>query len=196
MISNAKPMPLKTPLTMLLIVLGGFASAQNRSADFRVTRISRDLVPNPEYNYSGTVTFPVNGRERWLAVEVEFSAAPEFTDELTLKYFILLGGKLLTGEVTHVNILGGRELRSVMYIPPHALAHVLGNRALTVNAVENIAVQLLQQGAVKGEQSLTRSRPQWFTTVPAVTGLVVNKNETPFAPLYWDRYEQIKSPSR
>jgi hypothetical protein len=24
-------------------------------------------------------------------------------------------------------------------------------------------------------------------------GLVLNKDETPFAPLFWDRYEQIKT---
>jgi hypothetical protein len=28
--------------------------------------------------------------------------------------------------------------------------------------------------------------------VPQVAGFLLNKNETPFAPLYWDRYEQIK----
>ena len=27
---------------------------------------------------------------------------------------------------------------------------------------------------------------------PKLTGLILNKNETPFAPLYFDRYEAIK----
>jgi hypothetical protein len=54
-------------------------------------------------------------------VEVEFTAAPEFTDELTFKYFILINGKLLIGEVTHVNIATGRQSRSVMYVASPAL---------------------------------------------------------------------------
>jgi hypothetical protein len=29
--------------------------------------------------------------------------------------------------------------------------------------------------------------------MPQIAGFVLNKNETPFAQLYWDRYEQIKS---
>jgi hypothetical protein len=29
--------------------------------------------------------------------------------------------------------------------------------------------------------------------LPPITGFVLNKNETPFAPLYWDRYPQIKT---
>jgi hypothetical protein len=46
---------------------------------------------------------------------------------------------------------------------------------------------------VKAEASLNRAAPQWFATLPQVSGFVLNKNQTPFAPLYWDRYEQIKS---
>jgi hypothetical protein len=57
-------------------------------------------------------------------------------------------------------------------------------------------VQIVQQGAVKSELSIERQAPNWFTSMPQVTGMVLNKNETPFAPLYWDRYEQIKTPAR
>ncbi len=34
-------------------------------------------------------------------MEVEFATASEFTDDLTFKYYILVNGKLLTGEVVH-----------------------------------------------------------------------------------------------
>jgi hypothetical protein len=58
--------------------------------------------------------------------------------------------------------------------------------------VQNIAVQIAQQGAVKDELSLTRAPPRWYASLPQLAGFLLNKNETPFAPLYWDRYEQIK----
>jgi hypothetical protein len=115
---------------------------------------------------------------------------------LTVRYFILINGKLLTGEVTHANILAGRDNRSVMYVPPAALLHVLNNRPVTPTSVQNIAVQLVQGNAVKDELNLVRAPAQWYTTIPALTGLVLNKNETPFAPLYWDRYLQIKRQAR
>jgi len=57
-------------------------------------------------------------------------------------------------------------------------------------------VQIVQQGAVKNELSLARAPVQWFATLPQISGFVLNKNETPFAPLYWDRYEQIKASGR
>ena len=169
---------------------------QARSGDFQITKITKNLITSPQYTYNGAEQYQANQRDRWLEVEVEFVAAPEFTDELTLKYFILLNGKLLPGDVTHANILAGRENRSVMYVPPAALSRVLSNRPVTPTSVQNIAVQIVQGGAVKDELSLVRAPAQWYTTIPALNGLVLNKNETPFAPLYWDRYVQIKKQAR
>lgn len=189
----------KTTLTFLsslccLVAVNAFAQVnRGGGGDFQVTKISRNLITTPQYSYTGAQQFTTNQRDRWLEVEVEFAAAPEFTDELTFKYYILVNGKLLTGEVTHTNVAAGRDNRSVMYVSPKTLARIMGNRAVTPNSVQNIAVQIVQQGAVKSELSLDRAPANWFASMPQVAGLVLNKNETPFAPLYWDRYEQIKS---
>lgn len=179
-------------LTSAVIALAGFAAAQTRAAEFQLTKITKNLVTTPQFAYTGGQQYLANQRDRWLEVEVEFTAAPEITDELTFKYFILINGKLLTGEVTHVNIAAGRENRSVMYVSPRALARFVGNGAVTPNAIQNIAIQIVKGGAIKDELSFSRAAAQWYAGLPAVTGFVLNKNETPFAPLYWDRYEQIK----
>jgi hypothetical protein len=175
----------------------GFSSAsfaQTRLPnEFQVIKITQNLITTPEFTYAGAGQYATDERGRWLEVEVEFSSAPEFTDELTFKYFILINGRLLAGEVTHVNIPAGRNNRSVMYVPPNALARFSSNRSVGGSNIQNIAVQMLQQGALKSELSLGRAPPQWYRTIPEVTGYVLNKNETPFAPLYWERYVQIKS---
>ena len=188
-----------TPSVLAVAGLLGFASglfAQAPSGQIQITKISKNLITNPQFTYTGAEQFVAGQRDRWLEVEVEFTSTADFTDDLTLRYYILVNGKLLTGEVTHTNIAGGRECRSVMYVPPQALIRVMGNRPIASNSVQNIAVQAVQQGAVKDEQSLTRSAPQWYKGIPSLSGLVLNKNETPFASLYWDRYEQIKTPGR
>jgi hypothetical protein len=177
--------------TTAFIPLATFS--QTRGSDFQLTKITKNLISTPQFAYSGAQQYQTNQRDRWLEVEVEFAAAPEFTDELTFKYFILINGRLLTGEVTHTNIAAGRENRSVMYVSPRALARFNANRPITPVAVQNIAVQIVQQGAVKDELSLVRAPAQWYSTLPPAAGSVLNKNETPFAPLYWDRYEQIKN---
>jgi hypothetical protein len=166
-----------------------------QTPEFQITKISKNLVSTPQFAYAGAVQHQTqtNQRDRWLEVEVEFKAAPELTNELTFKYYILFNGTLLTGEVTHVNIPAGRENRSVMYVPPRALARFADKRPITENLCQNIAVQIVQRGTVQAETSLSRGQPQWFEALPHVSGVVLNKDQTPFAPLYWDRYEQIKT---
>jgi hypothetical protein len=181
-------------LLALSIFLPLIASAQTRPAvDFQITKITKNLIPTPQFAYTGAAQNQTNQRDRWLEVEVEFRATPELTNEVTFKYYILFNGTLLTGEVTHVNIPAGRENRSVMYVPPRALARFSNNRPITENSCQNIAEQIVQQAAVKAEASLNRAQPQWFEALPQVSGLVLNKDQTPFAPLYWDSYDQIKS---
>ena len=180
---------------LFLLVVPVVAFAQVRTAsEFQIMRIRPDFISTPQFAYTGAEQFQSNQRDRWLEVEVEFVATPEFTDEMTFKYYILLNGKLLTGEVTHTNIPAGRQNRSVMYVSPKTIARFLANRPATPNVVQNIAVQIVQQGAVKDEMSTARAAAQWYSTIPQLTGFVLNKNQTPFAPLYWDRYEQIKPP--
>lgn len=157
--------------------------------EFQITKITKNVVPTPDY---GLGQYRGGSNDRWLEVEVEFNAAPEWTDELSLKYYILFNGRLLTGEVTHVNIPGGLN-RSVMYVIPVAVVRFAGNRPILPSAFQNIAVQVIQGGTVKDESSLVRAPGQWFAALSPVSGFVLNKNETPFAPLYWDRYAQIKT---
>src|SRR5437870_8131060 len=186
------------PILISATILAGIPTlmrAQPRAAvDFQLLKINTNFISSPQFTYTGAEQFQADQREKWLEVEVTFACAPEFTDELTLKYFILVNGKLLTGEVTHVNIPAGRENRSVMYVTPKTLQRLMLGRTVTNNALQNAAVQLMQQGALKDELSAQRAAPQWYATLPQVAGLVLNKNETPFAPLYWDRYCQIKTP--
>jgi hypothetical protein len=180
---------------ILFALLPLSASAQTRVPvpDFQITKIAPNFISSPQFTYTGAGQYQTDQRDKWLEMEVTFTATPEFTDELSLKYFILVNGNLLTGEVTHVNIPAGRENRSVMYVPPRTLQRLMLGKTITVNAVQNVAVQLMQQGALKSELSLNRAPAQWYSGISQLGGLVLNKNETPFAPLYWDRYCQIKT---
>jgi hypothetical protein len=182
---------------LVLFFMPPMAPAQVRGpADFQITKITKNLISTPQFTYIGAEQHPTDQRERWLEVEVEFTAAPAWTDELTFRYYILFNGRLLTGEVTHTNISAGHGKHSVMYVSPRTLARFSDDRPVMLNSFQNIAVQIVQQGAIKGEFSLVRAPPQWFATMSQINGFVLNKDETPFESLYWDRYEQIKIPSR
>ena len=61
--------------------------------------------------------------------------------------------------------------------------HVVGGEEGDVR----IGGQLLAGDATKSPSS------RWWNTMPQATGLVLGKDKTPFAPLWWDRYSEMKS---
>jgi hypothetical protein len=163
---------------------------------FQITKIQPSIIRTPDYQYQGDQRRTPQS-ERWLEVEVEFTADAEYTEEATFKYYILLVGKCLTGEVTHVNIPKGRELRSVMYLAPRTLTRLLEGKTMTAVSIEDVGVQILVRGQVLATRSFkARGEVPWWQSMQQINGLVLNKNETPFAPLYWDRYEAIKASAR
>jgi hypothetical protein len=182
-------------LLLAFLWVANAAQAQQRGSGYEISGISPSVVRTPDYDFSGDKKPGVRPRN-WLEVEVEFRAEPEMTEELTVKYYILVNKTLFVGETTHVNIAKGRERRSVMYIAPNTLERLMEGKPFNASAIENVGVELLKQGQLVAVKSLKDSRVPWWQQFPQTTGYVLNKNDTPFAPLYWDRYEAIKPNSR
>lgn len=179
----------KTSLFVLSIA-ALLTSALGRD-DYQIKKVQPSVIRTPIFQFAGD-TRRTGQSQQWLEVEVSFESNVEITDELQFKYYVLVGGKCLTGEVTHINILRGRDLASVMYVSPHTLAKVLNNKPLTGVSIENAAVQILSKGQLLAERSFKEAGAQWWQKMEQAPGLMFNKNETPFSPLYWDRYEEIK----
>ncbi len=129
---------------------------------------------------------------KWLEVEVEFvSLVP--AKELTFHYSIAIENTLFVGDVTHIDILPGQSLFSVMYIAPRTLTSLLRGAPLLPTSVQNIDVQILRPGvAAPLAEKMLHPGPPFYSTMQQVPNMVLNKNQTPFANLWWDRYEVIK----
>ncbi len=163
-----------------------------RAGDVKIEKIAPAVIKTPEFNYTG------GSQKRsqvgsWLEVEVEFETKAEMIDELSFNYKILINGKLLVGEVTHISIPKGREHYSVAYVAPRALDNVMGGKSLTAASIQGIWVDVNRQGQVLSTLSTAKSA---VPNVPQVPGFVLNKSQTPFSILYWDRYEALKPASR
>ena len=168
------PTPVGAPVTIGAVKLG---------------KVQHSLVKTPEFQITGGQAKRYKTGE-WLELEVEFETKREEVDELTFKYTVLVEKKLLDGEVTVINIPKGRDHYSVMYVAPRSLEKLTAGKPVTPAAVENVWVDVLWHGQVLDSVSVHPGKPP---NLPHITGLVANKNETPFAPLYYDRYEVIKS---
>lgn len=194
--------------TLAAIVALPSAQAQPTSEDFQINKIAPDLVITPEYSVNfGPKNKKVPKNKEWLEVEVSFDwqpreKKPEFLDELTINYYVLLNNKsreapegtLLTGAVTHVAIPQGKGMNSVMYVSPRTLERFFEGKIPTTasSAVLDVGVTITKQGQLVAESSW-KGRGQWWSAMQQAGGYVLNKSETPFAPLAWDYYEAIKA---
>jgi hypothetical protein len=155
----------------------------------KISKIEPQGVKTPEYSITG-------GPQKrskvgtWLEVEVEFETKPADIDELTFAYVIMVENNLLTGSVTHVNIPQGKDHYSVMYVSPRALDKLTGGKPLTSASIQNVWVTVSRQGQVLDQSAAPKKVA--IPNLPQTAGLVLNKSETPFAPLFYDRYEAIK----
>jgi hypothetical protein len=156
----------------------------------KLGKVQPAVVKTPEYQLSSGPQKRSKAKD-WLEVEVEFETTPEMIDELTFKYTIGIEGKLLDGEVTHVSIPKGKDHFSVVYVSPSSLEKLTGGKPLTGASIENVWVEVSRQGQKLANP--VSHKPGAPKNVPHLTGMVLNKDQTPFAPLFYDRYEAIKS---
>ncbi len=202
---------MKTKQLILLAALmlpAAAAHAQQANTEFNISKITPDFVTTPEYSINfGPKNKKVPKNKNFLEVEVNFAwqpkmKKPEFLDDLTFNYYILLNNKdrenpqgtLLVGSVTHVAIPQEKSMNSVMYVSPRTLERFFGGKipASVSGAVVDVGVTISKQGQLVAEASW-QGKGQWWSSYQQVTGYVLNKNETPFAPLVWDYYEAIKA---
>jgi len=206
---------LALPLTALL---ASTVAAQQLNTDFKVTKITPEFVTTPEYSFTlGPKGKRAGKNKDWLEVEVSFDwepadrrpadRKPRFLDEITIEYFILLDnadrqdnpdGTLLTGSVTHVAIPAAKGLNSVMYVSPRTLERFFDGKipSSARGAVKDIGIVIKSQGrpvAQESWQSKVGAGVGWWGNMQPTPGYVLNKSETPFAPLFWDYYEAIKA---
>jgi hypothetical protein len=171
------------------LTLSASAQAPVGPGSVKLAKPQPAVIKSPDFQLNGgPQKRTVFGQ--WLEVEVQYATIPETIDELTFKYTILIQNTLLDGEVTYVNIPAGREHVAVMYVAPRALLRLTGGKPLTNASIENVWVQATKQGQILDQTSFRGSGQ--VPNLPHLAGLVLNKNETPFAPLYYDRYEAIK----
>ncbi len=176
-------------LALLVAVIPAFA------AEYDIKKIDVNLVSTPEYQVNPPAK-QVRSK-KWIAIDITFEAKPDFTDELQINYYVFFAKRLFYGQVTHVSIQKGRDLHSVAYISPSAIAEILQGRQLNLSDVENVAVTITKPGigAAIAEKTLKPGTGKWWEAFKREEGFILNKSQTPFAPLSWDYYEALKPAS-
>ena len=165
------------------------------SKNVKIEKIQPAVVGTPEYAVTQT-TSKRSQAQKWLEVEVEFAVeGVEMVDELTFKFDVLLNGKLCTGEITHINIPKGRDRYTIMYVSPRNLERITDGKPLNPAMIMNAWVTILRQGQTLAVSSM-KGKTVPIPNLALTPGMLSPKAETPFAPLWSDRYEAVKSSTR
>lgn len=218
--SELMPLPKRLPFLLTtapivaLLMCGTHASRAQNSSEVTVSKIEPQLVSAPAISYSGAPSKLVPPR-KWAEIETTFSWQPvnpaeKYTDDLVVNYYVLLNNKgpqypqgaLLTGQTALSSVPaksldpGNAQLKTVIYISPRNLERLFGGKAPTDmnSALTDIGVTFSKQGQVIFQKSLKSAGGAWWPQFQQVPGHLLNKSDTPFAPLNWDYYEAVKKP--
>lgn len=189
------------------------ASAQAGRSPIKITDIKASLEKTPEFTI-GIGPQRKAASQDWLWIEVSFTYqaaarnAPPL-DEITFNYYVLLGntsaqnrmGTLLTGTVIHTGVTPGTASdvhHSVMLVSPQTLKRFFDGKAPSsiASTIQAIGVTVSVQGQLQDELSIGKGkgRSQWWNAFQqGPPGLVLSKEQTPFAPLFYDYFEAVKS---
>jgi hypothetical protein len=201
--------------TLLLMPVAVRAQQAALNTEVQITKIETGFLTSPKITVPGFTKQMIGRPAPWMEVEVTFERTakdPKFADELTFNYYVLLKNErftedkkptMLTASIIHVNVPQEKGLHSVVYVSPKALASLFDGKT-PVNAqqtVTDVGVTISGKSGLLALKSLNapiKGDKGWWDNTALYTpksGVLLNKNETPFAPLEWDYYEAVKSKS-
>jgi hypothetical protein len=163
---------------------------------FKIRNIRKDQVQAPSYGTSASSALnggrPGTIGNQWLRIEVQFDTGDlEWADEVTLKYFVVMGKgkltKMFTGEITHVNVAKGSQHFSAIYIHPNTLLRFGSGQ------VEAIAIQMFYQNRLVAIYLEPKTQQRWWEAIAPTPGFLLNPLQTPWSVVAYERYEAIKS---
>ena len=187
------------------IVALSVGSASGQAAKVLGDKPTFDDIPSPEF---GGVKNKAFKPKDWLEIETKLniSLSPEpatkTCDKITVKWYIAVKNAeksgtflLFTKDIDYVNVPVSEEVYCSVYLSPSSIKRLTGFDRAGKSAVEYVGYEVLINGE-KVAQETSKGKPGWWNAdsdkisrsdkVP-----LLNKTETPFASMWWDRYAEV-----
>lgn len=164
-----------------------------------------DDLQSPEFGGGKQKSFKPKD---WLEIEAAFTLkmSPEppskTAERILVKWYVAVKHPekkgaylLLTKDVTYVNVPLNQEIFTSVYLSPASVTRVTGSDRGGKNAVELVGYEVIVNGKTEGAET-NKSKVGWWNTPSdkisrSDTVPLLNKAETPFANMWWDRYAEI-----
>ena len=184
------------------------SAAIAQTTKVEASRPDFDDLPSPEFNGGKQKSFkPKN----WLDIEASFTVQmkpepPSKTAErILVKWYIAVKHPdkrgallLLTKDITYVNIPLNEEVFTSVYLSPSSIFRLTGSDRAGKGAVEFVGYEVLVNGQKVAQETTKKVKGQtdWWNIASSTisrseTVPLLNKMETPFASMWWDRYAEI-----
>ncbi len=150
--------------------------------------------------------------KEWLEIETKLNVVMEpepkskTCDGLTVKWYLAVANPekprtmlLISRTVEYVNLPLGEDIYCSAYLSPASSRRILGDARNVKKVVEFVGFEILYNGEIVagGSNKSVQGRKDWWNIASqslARTDSVtlLDKSETPFAHMWWDRYAEVK----
>ena len=187
------------------IVALSVGSAPGQAAKVLGDKPTYDDIPSPEFGGAKNKAFKPKD---WLEIETKLniSLSPEpatkTCDKITVKWYIAVKNAeksgtflLFTKDIDYVNVPVSEEVYCSVYLSPSSIKRLTGFDRAGKSAVEYVGYEVLINGE-KVAQETSKGKPGWWNAASDKISRsdkvpLLNKAETPFAPMWWDRYAEV-----
>ena len=187
------------------IVALSVGSAPGQAAKVLGDKPTFDDIPSPEF---GGVKNKAFKPKDWLEIETKLniSLSPEpatkTCDKITVKWYIAVKNAeksgtflLFTKDIDYVNVPVSEEVYCSVYLSPSSIKRLTGFDRAGKSAVEYVGYEVLINGE-KVAQETSKGKPGWWNAASDKISRsdkvpLLNKTETPFASMWWDRYAEV-----
>jgi hypothetical protein len=162
----------------------------------RVKDVDAGSVNTPQYDVSVRgMSIQRDGRRDWLMLFAEYETALEWTDEITVTFYVVLKGEaedlpegskplnLFSGTVTYMNVKKGNDHVATMFLDPNTFERY--------GKVEAVAVVFSINGQETGKTEPASNVKWWEREAPNAIPLL-NRSESPWALIEMERHGTIK----
>ena len=166
-----------------------------------------DDLPSPEFSGGKQKAFkPKDWLELEAKLRIAMSPAPQSKtcERLTVKWYVAVKNPekagsmlLLTKDIEHVNAPLDEDVYCSVYLSPASIKRLTGFDRAGKSSVEAVGYEVLINGQ-RVFQETSKFKPGWWSmpsdkisrndTVP-----LLNKSETPFAAMWWDRFIEVSA---
>lgn len=164
-------------------------------------------IPSPDFAGGKQKAFkPKDWLELETKLRISLSPTPlsKTCERLTVKWYVAVKNPekpgsmlLLTKDIEHVNAPLDEDVYCSVYLSPASIKRLTGFDRAGKSSVEAVGYEVLINGE-RLVQETSKFKPGWWSAASdkisrSDTVPLLDKSETPFAAMWWDRYIEVSA---